>query len=193
MSEFSAIEQELLQVTALKPKKNEDRQKYLTRLMLAVTKLSDPDWEGLTKDAQEWTNGGAEAHKAGSEVEDFEDFVEEAEDEEVDEEQVEGVEKPQPVKAKTNGNGVAKTKSNGHKEEVKEIKKSPSVAPRKVSACHMIKKIVVKKPTITVAELSEQLKQDGLKVSDVTIATLRSDLRDTLRVLNELGIAEFVL
>ena len=50
-----------------------------------------------------------------------------------------------------------------------------------------------KKPNITVAELSEKLKADGLKVSDVTIATLRSDLRDTLRVLNELNIATFTL
>ena len=187
MTEFSPIEQELLEVTALKPKKNEDRQKYLTRLMLAVTKLPDPEWEGLSKDAQEWTNGGAEAHKAGDEVKEFEDFVEEAEDEEVDEEQAEEVAKPEPVKAKTNS--ATKPK----KEEVKEVKKSPSVAPRKVSACHMIKKIVVKKPTITVAELSEQLKQDGLKVSDVTIATLRSDLRDTLRVLNELEMGNFSL
>ena len=57
----------------------------------------------------------------------------------------------------------------------------------------MIKKIVVKNPTITVTDLSEKLKADGLKVSDVTIATLRSDLRDTLRVLNELKLGNFTL
>jgi hypothetical protein len=66
-------------------------------------------------------------------------------------------------------------------------------APRKVSACHMVKKIVVKNPTISISDLSEQLKGDGLKISDVTIATLRSDVRDTLRILNELELGEFSL
>jgi hypothetical protein len=186
----SAIEQELLEATVLKLKRKEERQAYLTRLMLATAKLPDPEWEQLSTEAQEWTNGAAEAHKAGAALEDFPDY-EEPEDEEVDEEaeEEEAEEEKAPVAAK----------GNGMKAKPEKQVASPKIQPaqqagvRKVSACHTIKKMVVKKPTITVSEIAEQLKESGLKVSDVTIATLRSDLRDTLRVLNELKIGEFVL
>ena len=172
----SAIENELLKVSTLKPKKNEDRQKYLTRVMLAVAKLPDPDWEALSKEAQDWTNNQAQAHKRKGELEDFPDYEEVAEEEQVDEEvDEEQEEAPKP------------------KPKAEKPVKEKEYAPRKISACHMIKKIVVKDPKISVADLSEQLKNDGLKVSDVTIATLRSDLRDTLRVMNELGLGSFSL
>ena len=185
MSE-SAIEKELCEVAAITIKKNEDRQKYLKRLMLKVTKLPDPDWEALSKESQDWTNGAAEAYKAGDELEDFPDYEEVDDnppmDEEVNEEAV---------------SVAAKTKAN---KKADKVEKEPDVRPatnthpgRKVSACHTIKKMVVKEPKITVAELSERLKESGLKVSDVTIATLRSDLRDTLRVLNEVGVGSFTL
>jgi hypothetical protein len=168
----SKIEQELLEVSALKVKKNEDRQKYLERLMRAVSKLPDPDWEGLSKAAQDWNNGAAEAHKGGSELEDFPDYEEVEEELADDEEEAAPAEKPAKKKEE------APTKS---------------YAPRKVSACHTIKKLVAKKPDISVSDLSEKLKGEGFKVSDVTIATLRSDFRDSLRVLNELGVGKFAL
>lgn len=182
----SKIEQELLE--AVKPfpeKKKEERQAYLVRLMRAAAKVKDSVWEGFTSEAQDWVNGGAEAFKAGDALEDFPDYEEveeeQSEDEEVDEEAEE--EKPEPVKAKPE-----------KKQEAKPVKEPKTVvAPRKMSACHMIKKMVVKDPKISVEDLSKQLKDQGLKVSDVTIATLRSDLRDTLRVMNELKLGTFVL
>lgn len=182
MSE-SAIEKELLEATGLKPKKNENRQEYLARLCRAGAKLPDDVWEGVTKPAQDWNNDAAISLKEGKSIVDFPDMEEEGDptDDEID------AEEPAP-KAK-------KAKANGHKEAKPEKEKLPPhpASVRKVSACHTIKKMVVKKPTITVAELSEKLKEDGLKVSDVTIATLRSDCRDTLRVLNEVGSGNFVL
>lgn len=184
MATESKIEQELLKAGNLKPKKKtEDLQKYLTKMMLTVAKLPDAEWEGLSNEAQEWVNGAAKAHKsnktAGAAIGD-EGYVEL-----VDFPDYEEIEEPE------------------QEEEVPEAKPEPKAKPKaadsapqaykKVSACHTIKKIVAKKPKITVAELSEKLKEDGLKVSDVTIATLRSDVRDTLRVLNELRLGEFVL
>lgn len=181
----SKIEQDLQAVSNVKsPRKNDDRQKYLTKLMLAVAKIPDADWEGLTVEAQEWVNGGAEAHKAGDALADFPDYVEVDDNprpEEVDEEEA-----PPPAKAK-------KEEKKPEAKPVKEAATPTNGTGRKVSACHTIKKMVVKKPTISVAELSEKLKANGLKVSDVTIATLRSDLRDTLRVMNELNLGTFVL
>lgn len=185
MSEVkSEIEQELLSASALKSKKNEDRQDYLARLCRAVAKVKDEVWEGISTAGQDWNNTAAEALTDDKEIPDFEDDelpVDGKTDEEVDEET-----EPESV--------VVKTKDKKAKLEKEEKSSPPPPLPgRKVSACHTIKKMVVKKPTISVAELSEKLKAEGLKVSDVTIATLRSDLRDTLRVLNELKIGEFFL
>lgn len=185
----SEIEMELLVASSLKLKKDEDRQDYLTRLMKAVSKLKDPEWELLSKEAKDWNNDAAEAYKGGVALAEFPDLEEESSaDDPIDEEVDEEDEAP-PVKQ-----AVKKPEKEAKPAKEKEASKPQvSAAPRKVSACHTIKKMVVKKPSITVAELSEKLKAEGLKVSDVTIATLRSDLRDTLRVLNELNIGEFTL
>ena len=186
MEYASKIEQELAETAAITPKRNEDRQKYLKRLMLAVSKLPDPDWESLSTEAQDWNNGAAEAHKAGDEIEDFPDLEEEDEeleqggDDEVDEEE-EQVEVP--------------AKETAPKEErTPKFRPATNSSPgKKVSACHVIKRMVARKPAITVAELIEKLKEENFKVSDVTVATLRSDFRDSLRVLNELEMGNFKL
>lgn len=174
MATTSKIEQELLNATELKSKKDEQRQAYLSRLCRACAKVDDEVWEALSTAAQNWNNDAAQRVKDGGTIVDFPDFKE----------PVSNVDDESDEEAKV----VTKPKLDKKKPEPKLI-----VQERKVSACHTIKKMVVKNPKITVAELSEQLKDSGLKVSDVTIATLRSDLRDTLRVLNELQIGEFVL
>jgi hypothetical protein len=166
---ISKIEQELLEATAVKLPKGNDRQKRLVKIMLAAANLPDEKWEGLTKPAQDWTNDNAEAYKAKEDVADFPDFEGGEPEEEA------GEEDQEPAKAK---------EPPARKKEY---------APRKVSACHMVKKIVVKNPTISITDLCDQLKGEGLKVSEVTIATLRSDVRDTLRVLNELDLGSFAL
>lgn len=217
MSEMK-IETELLEATKLKAKKHESRQEYMARLCRATAKVTDEIWEGLSTAAQDWNNAAAEALSDGKEIADFledekpepdEDDVvndpvddeeeKEPEDEE-DEEELDEEEDLKPLAAKAaKQNGKAKGKPEPEVEDEPEVEKTELRPPtkshpgRKVSACHTIKKLVVKKPSITVAELAEKLKASGLKVSDVTIATLRSDLRDTLRVLNEVGKGEFVL
>jgi hypothetical protein len=52
---------------------------------------------------------------------------------------------------------------------------------------------VVKNPKISVEDLAAKLKGMDLKVSDVTIATIRSDTRDTLRVTNGAGLTSVEL
>jgi hypothetical protein len=64
---------------------------------------------------------------------------------------------------------------------------------RRMSACHQVRLLVVRKPWISVAELSAEVKQRELKLTDVTIATWRSSMRDMLRVLNEEGLGNFQL
>ena len=165
MSE-SKIETELLSFVSIKSKRGETRQDYLEKLMRAVAALKDSEWEKISTPAQEWNNAAAEAIEQRKEIEDFPDVQPEADEE-----------APQPVKAKpqTDKNQLV-NKHNG--------------STRKISACHKIKQLVVKKPKITVADLAEALQADGFKVSDVTISTLRSDTRDTLRVLRDAGMLE---
>lgn len=173
----SAIEKELLAVTKLKDKKGEERDAYLKRLMLAVTKITDDDWATLSSEAQEWTNNGASANKKREAIADFPDLPEAPEDEEADEtaEQAEGEDEAEEESA------------------LEKAAEKPLRAGRKVSACHMIKQIVCRKPSSSVDEISQKIKAKGMKVSDVTIATMRSDTRDTLRVLNDLNIGKFKL
>ena len=207
MSEMK-IETELLEATKLKAKKHESRQEYMARLCRATAKVTDEIWEGLSTAAQDWNNAAAEALSDGKEIADFssvedekpepeeDDVVDDPVDDEEEDEELEE-EASKPVAAKQNGK--AKEKPEPEVEDEPEVEKTELRPPtkshpgRKVSACHTIKKLVVKKPSITVVELAEKLKASGLKVSDVTIATLRSDLRDTLRVLNEIGIGNFTL
>lgn len=170
---MSAIEKELLAVTKLKLKKDEDRQDYLARLCKAVAKIKDPEWEALSSEAQEWNNDAAEAVRASANIVDFPDTAKPAPkpEPEVDEEDDEEAPAKPPKAAKA----------------------APKTSGKRASACHTIKMLVAKNPSISVADLSTKLKDSSLKVSDVTVATLRSDTRDTLRVLNDLGLGEFKL
>jgi ribosome maturation factor RimP len=60
----SKIEKELLDVTDLSRKRGEARQDYISRLLLAVRDLSDKEWDGLSKEAQDWFNSAADAKNA---------------------------------------------------------------------------------------------------------------------------------
>lgn len=185
MSE-SAIEKELVEATSLSSKKNEDRQKYLARLMKAASKLDDDEWADLSTEAQKWNNDAATDFKSGNAIEDFPDLETE---EETDQSEVEIA----PEEAADEESPPLQPEKDEEQPKGRAGKSGRPVAAKKTSACHAIKTLVVKKPDISVKELSEKLKQKGLKVSDVTIATLRSDTRDTLRVLNESGAGDFKL
>ncbi len=73
---MSKIEKELSEVTEVSPKRGEDRSAFLDRIVVAVSKLSDKDWDGLSKDAQDWFNDAADAKNAKKEVPDFPDLKE---------------------------------------------------------------------------------------------------------------------
>lgn len=187
---MSQIEEELINATGLTAREKEDRQKYLSRMMRAVTKLPDDDWADLSNDAQTWTNDAATAHKEGKSIPEFPDLddVEDQEDldDEVEQEDIDDQVEEESVDPETGEIEDAPEKE----EQTAKPKRSGG---KRHSACHTIKMMVIKKPSITVKELSDKLKTKDLKVSDVTIATIRSDTRDTLRVLNEVGGGHYKL
>lgn len=61
---MSKIQTELQAATGTDPKRGEDRQDYLARMMVAVGKLSDDAWEDLGKPSQEWFNAAAAVQNA---------------------------------------------------------------------------------------------------------------------------------
>ena len=72
---MSAIEKIISQATGLDPKRGEERQAYLGRLVVAVSKLPDAAWAKLGKPAQQWYNDAADVKmdKPGEPLPDFPD------------------------------------------------------------------------------------------------------------------------
>ena len=218
---MSAMEKALLKATAAKPQKGgEDRQKFLLRLMLAVQKLPDEDWESLAaiEGAQDWFNAATDADNAEKPVPDFPDAEADAEaDAEEDEDQGEQEDEDNQEedemaktakKAKPPAKGAsakkepaakpAKAAAKGAdvKKPAKDAeKKKPGAAPKKgLSMRRFLKQMVVKKPSRTVEDLMEALEKAGYKSpSRLTITTIRADTRDTIRVLNEAGLTEVTI
>lgn len=84
---MSAIEQAILGAIGAKPQRSgENRQKYLIRVMTAVQKLPDDQWEELaaTEGAQAWCNAAIEADNEKKDIPDFPDAEAAAEEEEPD-------------------------------------------------------------------------------------------------------------
>jgi hypothetical protein len=74
MSSESKIEKEILGFTKTKPKRGEERQDYLERLMYDVQKLSNQQWDDLghqCPEAQDWVNKAADAVSDKKDIEDF--------------------------------------------------------------------------------------------------------------------------
>jgi len=61
---MSKICAELVKATELSTKRGEDQQDFLTRLIKAVTALSDKEWDGLSEASQAWFNSAVDAKNA---------------------------------------------------------------------------------------------------------------------------------
>jgi hypothetical protein len=168
----SKIEQELLETTAVKLPRGNDRQKQLIKVMLAAANLPDDKWEGLSKEAQDWTNDNAEAYKAKSDVEDYPDLVDEEPELPVGEIDEEDEEQPSELVEE-------------------KVDTRVRVSEKRISACSMVKEMVLKRPSISVDEIMDHLKKKDLKVTPVTVASLRSSVRDVLRTINKLKLGNF--
>ena len=196
MTTKSEVEVELQEATGCKPKGGQDRQTYLVRLHDAIQALKGPDWDSLTKPAQQWANDAAKAVTAEKEIEDFgEDEGAESEGESEPKEKEEGVgdgerteRKPKSEKKKTT---PAKTSKPAPKKEEKKEKAAPKksvgrpLSEGKVEGIkYSIKKLITENTKIGVDELVKKL---GGKMSKVTVSNVRADFRHSLRVLHQLG------
>jgi small nuclear ribonucleoprotein (snRNP)-like protein len=74
---MSKIEKILCDAAEIDPKRGEDRQDFLKRLVTAVGKLPDADWDKIDGKAQDWINAATDALNAKKDVEDFPDLPKE--------------------------------------------------------------------------------------------------------------------
>lgn len=219
---MSNIENVLLKATGQKPlKKGEDRQKYLLRIALAANdKLNEKEWDALGADAgvQDWVTEAVVADNEEKTIKDFPDLEnEESEDEDDggseepvddgdedpdDTEPEEGDEEEEMKTAKKPGGKkpAAKAPAKPAKPDTKKTDakkpagKSTSGGVKKISMRRALKQMVVKSPKLSVDDLIERLEKKGYdKPSKVTITTIRADTRDTIKVLNEAGLAKVEL
>jgi len=203
--------------TKTKPKGKEARQSFLNRLLDATEQLADEEWDKLGQEpggteAQNWSNNAVTARKEEKPLPDFiaaSDEEEETEDEPHDAEEAEEAEeageeepaeKEEPkVKAKT-----TKAKSTKAKAPAKApaAKPKPKVAAKEAAPKKLgkkaappsadgikvrIKAAVIDDPHIALDELLDKLSKGGAKMSRMTVASVRSETRHTLRVLQDMG------
>ena len=179
--------------------------------MKAVSKVKDSVWDTLSTEAQNWNNAAAMSYKDEYELDDFPDLEEEPKSSRVSpvEETSLAPEKPDDapserelVRAGEHVNGYrqppkASGATRGRPKKKLVLLESAEFAAnpnsKKISPCNIIKRMVVRKPSATVQEIKQKLDEHGLRVTDITITTLRSSTRDTLRVLNEEGAGHFKL
>lgn len=171
------LEQELCKAGKVIRRDNEDRQKFLKRLTKVISSVEPDVWEGLSEPAQIWYNESAAIIKDGGKVlPEFPDFPGTGDTEEAEVEEPE-VKKPAAKKAVNS-------------------EKKPAVATKpekKPTMSRTLRQIVVKDPSISVNDLIEKLKAKGFSATDVTVATFRSDIRETLKVLVDEGMLNIQL
>lgn len=195
MARKSIIE-ELCDILDIEQRRNEDRQKFLLRLVTAAMDCSEETWESIPEPAQNWVNAAKEADEKKKEITDPEEPKGSGNDRQRKEKETTEM---ATAKGKTGGrNGAGKDKDEEKKVEAKKDdkkagaksagKKEEKKAPAKkgTSKRRSIKQLVVKSPGVSVEKLTNQFGgKDGL--SDLTISSIRSDTLDTLRVADDAG------
>ena len=184
----------LVKATGCKPKADEDRQDYLTRLVTAVSEMQEDDWAKLPDDAQDWVNDAITAIKDKKEVVDPAEAVEaeaaaeapkpakkpkpaavKEEAEEAAEEDEKPAKKAKPAKVETEEEDEAEAKP-----AKKVAKASTPGAADKFRLAYL--KALVKGKAPKPQELVTKL---GLELSDNYVTGMAYDLRKTVDALRK--------
>jgi hypothetical protein len=208
---MSKIMAELLKAADMKAPKGDPDQAFLLRLRKHADAAFDEDealWESLSKEAQSWFNEAATSVKNKKDIAVFSDLakpakaekpatkkaavVEEDEDpapEEVadDDEGDDDVKKPAKKGAVAKKAAAPAKKAVGKKAAAPPAKKANGEKPKK-SMLRALREMVCGKPELTTEQLTKKLDSAGYKVSAMTVGTLRSDCRNTLKIAQEMGV-----
>lgn len=206
---------ELLEAVKMKQPKKVD-QTFLGKLVAALDKLEDDDWEALSSGAQKWLNDAAQAASddqpipelPGSAKPSAEEEPEEEEGEDdahnSEEEEEEDMKKPAkkaaakkaaPKKAPAK-KAAAPAKAPAKKAVAKKAAKAPAKKaagkpagdrPKK-SMKRVAVEMVIKTPHLSVAALVEKLQKMGYDASPVTVSTFRYDTRGVLKTIQDMDV-----
>lgn len=143
----------LQKVTGCKPKANEERQAYLTRLVTAVSEMQEDDWATLPDDAQDWVNDAITAIKAKKPVS---DPVEEAEEAPA----AEPAKKPKPAKVE-----AEEPEKATEAEEEAEEKPAPKAKPKAKAEVEKDETAAEAKPAKKAAKSSEPGAADKFRLA----------------------------
>jgi hypothetical protein len=168
-----AIEKALQDATKIKHKaggKNpEPRQDYLKKLVVAAADgMPEDEWNKLSPEAQLWVNTAATAYKGNEEIPDFPPVDPAAPAAPAAQSATGKPKVAKPAKASNGDDDASGTRRLG-------------------GASGIIKLMMLENPNISAADIKAGLEAQGAKVSDLTITTVRSDFRQTLKFLKEEG------
>jgi hypothetical protein len=191
---ITAEEALLRKKTATKPKVKEPREDFLIRLLEEVEKLSDDDWEKLGQEpggtaAQKWCNDAVDARKAENSLPDFvaPDENGEVEEQEGDDEEEEKAVVKKAKKVNARSAKAPPEDEDGAPAKVKAAKVKAAANGPLDGIKVRIKDLVIDEPHITLEDLLAKLSKGGDKMSRMTVSSVRSETRHTLRVLKQRG------
>ncbi len=201
MSTNNNVEEELRVATNCKKQKaDEDRQVFLTRLMVYVQSLSDDDWERLSYDAQKWSTDAAKAYQANQPMPEFPtpDVPVNADIKQTKSSSISSAKSIEPkskskVKEKTKKVDVvkdSKKKATKHskQEEKSTKKKSPSPPKREIGCKIRIKELLIEDPQFTVDDIYDTLTSEGIQTTVNTVQSIRAEFRHSLKFLKSKGL-----
>lgn len=189
---------ELCAAAAMPEPKDATNQTFLAKLWKAIDGLDDKDWELLGEPAQKWANSAAAAKKADKDFPLIKDAPkpssaeEEAGEDEAGEAPVakKAVAKKgaaAPKKAATPPAKKAAAAPAAKKAAASGAKKAAGEKPKK-SMLRSAREIICKAPHLNVEQIIAKLETAGYEAAPVTIGTIRSDTRNTLKIAQELNV-----
>lgn len=196
---MSKIMAELLKAANMKPPKTVD-QKFLQSLRKNADTAFDENeeaWEKLSPKAQNWFNAAATAVKKQTDIADFPDADKpDAGDNEGEDDVAKKAAKKAPAKKAAATEDKASAKKAAAKEETKAPAKKAAAAPAKKAAGEKPKKSMLKfvrelicnNVALTAEQLTQKLEKAGYEASPLTVGTIRSDTRNTLKIAQEQGV-----
>lgn len=157
---MSAIQAELEEVCRIRTKPPERRATFLKRLARYANAMTDDEWEALTPPAQLWAKMALDSFNRGSPIPDFPDYV----------------------KPYTQEDGIYISKG-----KVKIFKK-----PREnnTGICEKLKTEYLKHPDVSNMGAWEKVKGQGYQIAMSSVQSIRSDMRQTIKLLLKLGLLD---
>lgn len=193
----SKIMAELLKAAGMKEPKTVD-QKFLQTLRKNADTAFDENeeiWEKLSPKAQNWFNAAATAVKKQADIADFPDAdtPDAGGTAEGDEDVAKKAAKKAPAK-KAAADEKAPAKKAAAKDDKAPAKKAAAPAKKaaadkpKKSMLKFVRELICNNIALSAEQLTQKLEKAGYEASPLTVGTIRSDTRNTLKIAQEQGV-----